>query len=109
MRCLSLISSPDATERAKIIVQQLTEDPSTSSRLAVHVMHLDMLHADAPVQVDRVEQILNRIIRSTVLTDQTFKMYVELCEGQVAKLTAAVSCRPYIVRRSAACKSRAMF
>lgn len=76
MRCLTLGPSPDGRDRAKQIVQRLVEDPIVGNRLAVQVMQLDLLQAETPAQAERIEAVLDRIVHNSVMTDQTFRMYV---------------------------------
>lgn len=74
MRCLCSTQTTGDWTRAKEIVQSLSEDAVVGNRLAVQVMQLDMLLADAPVRRERVQAALGKMMRSLVLTDQTFKM-----------------------------------
>ena len=74
MKCLYSAQGDDGWARAKHIVHQLGEHAVIGNRLAVQIMQLDVLLADVPVRHDRVNAILNRIARSVVLTEETFKM-----------------------------------
>lgn len=68
--------SPDGRDRAMQIVQQLAQDPIIGNRLAVQIMQLDLLQAESPAQRERIKFVLDCIVHSSVLTDQTFGMHV---------------------------------
>lgn len=78
MKCLSSSTDIGARDRIKRVVEKLGDNPNVGNRLAVQVMQLNVLLAETPISLDKIQAMLSRIVRSTVITDKTFKMCVDI-------------------------------
>lgn len=69
---LEALPNDDPGKRAWDIVAGLDEDHGLGNRIAVLVMKLNIVSRSEPVDIDAAARILVQMIRSTVLTDQTY-------------------------------------
>jgi hypothetical protein len=59
--------------RAKDLVEQLAETHGFGSRIAVQLMHFNLLLASPPVSEDKLTEAISRVVNSAILTGRTFK------------------------------------
>lgn len=71
----TLVENPDAdgVERAWALLVSLEQDCGLGNRMAVLVMQLNVLMRKIDFDIDAVSAILSRIVRSSILTDQTYR------------------------------------
>lgn len=62
-----------ASRRAQDLVEHLQTAHGFGNRMVVHLMQLKLVLAHQPVDEKRLNSALSRLLRSAVLTEQTYK------------------------------------
>lgn len=76
MDCLLRSNEADTKARAEARVEQLAITHGFGNRMAVQLMHFDIVLARSPVRENTLVETALRVANSAVLTDKTFKMCV---------------------------------
>lgn len=101
------INGPQGCERASQLVDQLESEYAMSNRMAVSLLHFKIATANEQVDSKQLKMLLARIIRLTVITDRSFRMWVLFLRLlTAANMPTLASCKQYIRRDTSAAKPR---
>lgn len=73
VRCLVAKGLQDSLQRAQSLVDELEASHGLGNRIAVQLLRLQVVLAGEHIAEDKLNNVMARIIRSAVLSEQSFK------------------------------------